>query len=85
MRYHKMTAGEHPGTYVVTEPITEQDLLTMANQIARKRLAKGMAITDAKALETRLNSIVGVVTNGLFAHRGADVVLIGTPEGVITN
>ena len=46
---------------------------------------KGMAITDAKALETRLNSIVGVVTNGLFAHRGADVVLIGTPEGVITN
>ena len=46
---------------------------------------KGMAITDAKGLEVQLNAIVGVVTNGLFAHRGADVVLIGTPEGVITN
>ncbi|MCV5282973.1 ribose-5-phosphate isomerase A, partial [Escherichia coli] len=42
------------------------------------------AITDAKALEVRLNAIVGVVTNGLFAARGADVVLIGTPDGVIT-
>jgi ribose 5-phosphate isomerase A len=25
---------------------------------------------------------VGVVTNGLFARRGADVLLLGTPEGV---
>lgn len=28
-----------PGTYVVTEPVTEQDLLRIANQIARKRLS----------------------------------------------
>ncbi|QNF15696.1 hypothetical protein FT670_01180 [Aeromonas jandaei] len=42
-----------------------------------------MAITDAKGLEVQLNAIVGVVTNGLFAHRGADVVVIGTPEGVV--
>ncbi|EQB8044047.1 ribose-5-phosphate isomerase RpiA [Aeromonas hydrophila] len=45
---------------------------------------KGMAITDAKGLEVQLNAIVGTVTNGLFAHRGADVVLIGTPDGVVT-
>ena len=44
MRYHKLKAGECPGTYVVTEPVTEQDLLRIANQIARKRLAKGSAI-----------------------------------------
>ncbi|MBW3797141.1 hypothetical protein GPK29_15260 [Aeromonas hydrophila] len=32
----------------------------------------------------QLNGImVGTVTNGLFAHRGADVVLIGTPDGVV--
>lgn len=43
-----------------------------------------MSITDAKALEVRLNNIVGVVTNGLFAHRGANVLLIGTPGGVVT-
>ena len=34
---------------------------------------KDMAITDAKGLEVQLNAIVGVVTNGLFAARGADV------------
>ncbi|MGF1697746.1 ribose-5-phosphate isomerase RpiA [Vibrio kyushuensis] len=41
----------------------------------------GLSITDAKALEETINAIVGVVTNGLFAARGADVVITGTPEG----
>ncbi len=44
----------------------------------------GLSITDPAGLEERLNNIVGVVTNGLFARRGADVVLLGTPEGVQT-
>ncbi|KUE80320.1 MULTISPECIES: ribose-5-phosphate isomerase RpiA [Aeromonas] len=44
----------------------------------------GMAITAPKELEARLNAIVGVVTNGLFAARGADVVVMGTPDGVVT-
>jgi len=35
-------------------------------------------------LESRLNEIAGVVTNGLFARRGADVLLLGTPDGVRT-
>ena len=34
--------------------------------------------------ERRINDIVGVVTNGLFAHRPADVLLLGTPDGVET-
>ena len=33
-------------------------------------------------LEEQLNNIVGVVTNGLFARRPADVVLMGTSRGV---
>ena len=41
----------------------------------------GLKITDPKALEERINSIAGVVTVGLFAHRGADVIITGTPEG----
>ncbi|WKE65120.1 ribose-5-phosphate isomerase RpiA [Gallaecimonas kandeliae] len=41
-----------------------------------------LAITDPVALEAKINAIVGVVTNGLFAARGADVVLVGTSEGV---
>jgi len=43
-----------------------------------------MQITDPVALETRINAIVGVVTNGLFAARPADVLLLGTSEGVKT-
>jgi len=43
-----------------------------------------MQIKDPKALEIEINGIVGVVTNGLFAARGADVVLTGTQNGVIT-
>ena len=35
------------------------------------------SITDPVALESRLNAIVGVVTNGLFAARPADVVITG--------
>jgi ribose 5-phosphate isomerase A len=43
---------------------------------------RGLAITDPKGLETRINQITGVVTNGLFAVRPANVLLLGTPEGV---
>jgi ribose 5-phosphate isomerase A len=44
----------------------------------------GLAILDPPALENELNGIAGVVTNGLFARRGADLLLLGTPEGVKT-
>jgi ribose 5-phosphate isomerase A len=44
----------------------------------------GLTILDPVALETELNGIAGAVTNGLFARRGADVLLLGTPEGVKT-
>lgn len=43
-----------------------------------------LSIVDPVALETTLNQLVGVVTNGLFARRGADVLLLGTPDGVET-
>ncbi|KRC03433.1 ribose-5-phosphate isomerase RpiA [Duganella sp. Root198D2] len=44
----------------------------------------GLSITDPVALETRVNQIVGVVAVGLFAARGANVCLLGTPDGVRT-
>jgi ribose 5-phosphate isomerase A len=40
-----------------------------------------MHIDNAKQFEEKINQIVGVVTNGLFAHRGANTVIVGTPEG----
>ncbi|MEF8732678.1 MAG: ribose-5-phosphate isomerase RpiA [Candidatus Accumulibacter meliphilus] len=45
---------------------------------------KGLSITDATALEARINQIVGVVSNGLFAQRPADVCLLATADGVQT-
>jgi ribose 5-phosphate isomerase A len=43
-----------------------------------------LQITEPVALESAVNGITGVVTNGLFARRGADVLLLGTPRGVET-
>jgi len=42
----------------------------------------GLTILDPPKLEAELDHIAGVVTNGLFARRGADVLLLGTPGGV---
>lgn len=44
----------------------------------------GLQIEDPVQWEQKLNQIVGVVTVGLFAARGADVLLLGTAEGVQT-
>ncbi len=45
---------------------------------------RGLAIVNPVALEGEINQIVGVVANGLFARRGADVLLLGTRDGVKT-
>lgn len=42
----------------------------------------GLSIGDPVALEARIDRIVGVVTSGLFAARGADVLLLGSAAGV---
>jgi len=42
----------------------------------------GLTILDPPALEAELNGIAGVVTNGIFARRRADLLLLGAPEGV---
>ncbi|HEX7329630.1 MAG TPA: ribose-5-phosphate isomerase RpiA [Casimicrobiaceae bacterium] len=44
----------------------------------------GLSIVDPFTLEDRINGIAGVVTVGLFARRGADVILLGAPRGVET-
>lgn len=44
----------------------------------------GLTILDPVALEARINQIVGVVTNGIFAARPADILLLATEDGVKT-
>jgi ribose 5-phosphate isomerase A len=45
---------------------------------------RGLSIVDPIALETEINQIAGVVTVGLFARRPADILLVGTADGVVT-
>jgi ribose 5-phosphate isomerase A len=61
------------------KPVLRQGVITdNGNQIID---AHGLQIIDPLALELQLNNIVGVVTNGLFAQRGADIVLVGSDSG----
>ena len=43
-----------------------------------------LEILDPRKLERDLNQIAGVVTNGIFAERGADILLLGNENGVET-
>jgi ribose 5-phosphate isomerase A len=45
---------------------------------------RGLRYDDANAWEKKFNALVGVVTVGLFATRGANVALIGSVQGVQT-
>ncbi len=64
------------------EPVLREGFVTdNGNQILDVR---GLTIEDPEALETEVNQITGVVTVGLFAHRPADVLLVGSASGVVT-
>ncbi|MBT7109358.1 MAG: ribose-5-phosphate isomerase RpiA [Proteobacteria bacterium] len=43
---------------------------------------KNLDLTDPSSMEAKLNLLPGVVDNGLFAVRRADVLLVGTSHGV---
>lgn len=42
----------------------------------------GLSIPDPIELESWINQIAGVVSNGLFARRGADIALLASTDGV---
>ena len=42
----------------------------------------GLTIDDPPAMERELNQLAGVVTVGLFALRPADVLIVGTGQGI---
>jgi ribose 5-phosphate isomerase A len=64
------------------DPVYRQGVITDNGNVILD--VHNLKIESATALEERLNAIVGVVTNGLFACRPADVLLMGTSEGVKT-
>lgn len=64
------------------DPVWREDTVTDNGNVILD--IHGLSIVDPRELETRLNQIVGVVSNGLFAHRPADILLLGTADGVKT-
>ena len=68
-----------PAVIALTQPVTAP--LTQRTVILD---VADLSIRDPVDLEDRINAIPGVVTVGLFARRGADVVLIGPDSGIDT-
>jgi len=64
------------------QPVLRQDFTTDNGNVILD--VHNLEIIDPPKLEAELNNIAGVVTNGIFALRPADVLLLGTPEGVRT-
>lgn len=64
------------------DPVWRQNVVTDNGNIILD--VHNMSIVDPRKLEAELNQITGVVTNGLFALRPANVLLLGTPQGVKT-
>jgi DNA repair protein RadC len=58
MKYHKLVAGETTGTYVMETPVTEADILQMAQQLAMSRLSKGRALTEPKQVFSHLQTLL---------------------------
>ena len=78
-------ARSHVGRQIVKlggDPVYREGVVTDNGNIIID--VYNMSIVDPRKLEADLNQVVGVVTNGLFAHRPADLLLLGSNSGVET-
>jgi ribose 5-phosphate isomerase A len=78
-------ARSHVGRQIVKlggDPVYREGVVTDNGNIIID--VHNMSIVDPRQLESDLNAVVGVVTNGLFALRPADVLLLGKASGVET-
>tara|TARA_R110001592_G_scaffold116288_3_gene317560 strand:+ start:702 stop:1361 length:660 start_codon:yes stop_codon:yes gene_type:complete len=62
------------------DPVYRQGVITDNGNVILD--VHNLSIIDPKKLEADINAIVGVVTNGLFAIRGADILVLGSEDGV---
>ncbi len=64
------------------DPVWREGVLTDNGNIILD--VHNLQIMQPRQLEEQINNIVGVVTNGIFAHRAADIALVGSDSGVKT-
>ncbi len=62
------------------QPVLRKDFITDNGNLILD--IHNLQINEPVVLETKINQITGVVTNGLFAARGANVLLLGSDDGV---
>lgn len=62
------------------DPVYRHDVITDNGNVILD--VHNMQITQPKVLEMKINQITGVVTNGLFAERAADHLILATSEGI---
>lgn len=67
MRLHKLKASDTTGTYLVDSPVTENDILQMAKQLASLRLRKGRALTSPKEVFSHLQALLADYEHEVFA------------------
>ena len=79
MKYHKLIAGEMTGTDGMESPITEADILQMAQQLAMSRLSKGRALTEPRHVFIHLQTLLQYHEHEVFA-----LLLLDTNHRVIS-
>ena len=67
MKLHKLKAGEAAGTYLVDSPVSEADILLMAQQLASQRLRRGRSLTSPTAVFNHLQTLLGDYEHEVFA------------------
>lgn len=78
MKYHKLRAGKEAGTYIMESPVTEADILQMAQQLAMIRLSKGRALTEPRHVFSHLQTLLQYHEHEVFA-----VLLLDTKHRVL--
>jgi ribose 5-phosphate isomerase A len=73
-------ARSHVGRQLPGRPLWREGFITDNGNVILD--VHDLGIEDPAALESEINQIAGVVTVGLFARRPADVLLLGTSQGV---
>ena len=67
MRLHKLKASDTTGTYLVESPVTENDILLMAKQLAILRLRRGRVLTSPKEVFSHLQALLAGYEHEVFA------------------
>ena len=78
MKYYKLIAGGTTGTDVMESPVTEADILQMAQQLAMYRLSKGRALTERRLVFSHLQTLLQFHEYEVFA-----LLLLDTEHRVI--